>query len=132
MKKCVALEISYVQPGKLHTHACQIVCRDFVGFKVAVLELVVQKAALLEEPPGAGMTFVIPFGPLVDVFVCKIGCPCLVGKHVQIRMRCIILDQVVCFVRFFCMFRHHPLQCGLLPFFPLEVATIVVFWALSS
>jgi hypothetical protein len=67
--------------------------------------LAVQEAVLLEEPPGAGVTFVILFGPLVDVLVCKIGCPCLVGKHVQIRMRYMVLDHVVCFVHQKCKSR---------------------------
>ncbi len=50
-------------------HARQIVCWDFVGFIMAVLVLAVQGALLLYKPPGAGVTFVIPFGPLVDVLV---------------------------------------------------------------
>ena len=32
-------------------HADQIVCRDFAGFKVAILVLAVQEAVLLEKPP---------------------------------------------------------------------------------
>jgi len=46
------------------------------------------------------LTFVVPFGPFVDVLACKIGCPCLVGKHLQIRMRCVVLDHVAGFIRF--------------------------------
>jgi hypothetical protein len=46
------------------------------------------------------LTFVVPFGPFVDVLACKIGYLYLVGKHVQIPMRCVILDHAAGFVRF--------------------------------
>jgi hypothetical protein len=102
--------------------------RIFFGFNVAVLVLAVREAVLLEKPLGAtSTTFVVPFGPFVNVLACKIGCPRLHGKHVQIRMRCVIFDHVVGFVRFlFLALSVVAPSAVALSFFPLECGAVVV------
>jgi hypothetical protein len=62
-------------------YSLQIVCWNFVGFHMALFVCAVAETVFLEKPTREALAFVVTFGALVDLFVCKMHGPHFVWEN---------------------------------------------------